>query len=432
MKKTLASLLILITLPVCSQNWTSWRGDNHTGAIGSGNPPIEFSETQNLKWKTPIPGKGHATPIVWGNQIIVQTAVATDKKPAAGEPDQEGQRMGPPSSGTEFIHQFLVLSVDLQTGKILWQTQVAEEIPLERTHELGSWASNSPVTDGENIYAYFGSRGLHCLDFKGNILWSRDFGQMEKVMSFGEGASPALYQNLVYILWDHEGPSYLYALDKNTGKEVWVAERDEKTSWSTPVVTEVNGRAQIITTATNHITGYDALTGEVIWTSQGLTRNVIPNPIVSEGILYALSGYRGNAVQAIDLAKAKGEIYGTDAILWEYNMDAPYTPCAVLMDGLIYFHRTNHGYLTCLDAKTGEVKYSKEKLEGITDLYSSPTGVSDRIYIASDGIVDVIQAGPTFKLLASNPLEDDFHASPIFIGDLMLLRGFKSLYCFGK
>lgn len=432
MKAWMTALLVILCLPGNAQNWPSWRGYNHTGAAGEGNPPVVFSETENLKWKITVPGKGHATPIVWDGQIFLQTAVETKRKPAADEPGQEEKRLGPPSSGTDYIHEFFVISVDLETGQTLWQTKVAEELPLERTHELGSWASNSPVTDGIHLYAWFGSRGLHCLDFTGQILWSRDFGQMEKHMSFGEGASVFVYQDLIYVLWDHEGPSYLYALNKHSGKEVWVAERDEGTSWSTPLVVEVNGEPQVITNATNQITGYHARTGDVIWTSTGMTRNVIPNPVYGDGILYLMSGFRGNAIQAIDLERAKGAVYGTDVILWEYNQDAPYTPAPVLMNGLIYLLRTNHGYLTCLDAKTGAVQYSKEKLTGISDLYSSPTGVQDRLYIASDGIVLVVQAGPQFNLLASNKLDDDFHASPVIIGDQLILRGFKSLYCFSS
>jgi len=215
-----------------------------------------------------------------------------------------------------------------------------------------------------------------------------------------------------------------------TGEDVWITERDEGTSWSSPLVLKVNGKLQVITSATGNITGYDFESGKVIWTSTGMTRNVIPNPVYGDGILYLMSGFRGNAIQAIDLAKAKGNISGTDIILWEYNQDAPYTPCPVLLNGLIYFHRTNHGFLTCLNAKSGEVFYSKEKLEGISDLYSSPTGVNDRIYIASDGIVVVIAEGKEFKILASNKLDDDFHASPIILENQLLLRGFKSLYCF--
>ena len=333
-----------------------------------------------------------------------------------------------PASQTEFIHQFKVISVDKTSGKILWQTVVKEELPIERTHELSSWASNSPVSDGENIYAFFGSRGLYCLDFKGNIKWERDFGQMEIVASFGEGSSPAVYQDKVFVQWDHQQKSYLYALDKNTGKEAWTAEREEITSWATPLVVEVNGKAQLITSATNKVRSYDAETGEVIWEATGMTRNVIPNPMYADGILYLLSGFRGNAIKAIDLAKAKGDITGTGTILWEYNQDAPYTPSPVLMDGKLYFLKGNNGVMTCLDAKDGKVVYSNQKVEGISTIFSSPTGCKDKIYIAATGAVLVVKAGSEFSVLATNTLDDTFHASPVIVGNDLILRGFKSLY----
>jgi outer membrane protein assembly factor BamB len=394
-----------------------------------GTPPSEFSETKNIKWKTEIPGKGHATPIVWGDQIIVLTAVPTDKKPAQGEATQESSRLGPPSSGTEFIHKFQVISVDRKTGKIQWERTVKEEIPIERTHNLGSWASNSPVTDGENIYAFFGSRGLYCLDFKGNILWDRDFGQMEIVMSFGEGSSPSVYKDKVVVLWDHEGASFIAALDKKTGKDVWKVERQEKTSWASPLIVEVNGKAQVITAATSKVRSYDFETGELIWECTGLTRNVIPNPVYADGTLFVMSGYRGNALLAINLAKAKGDITTTDAIIWKYLQDTPYTPSPVLMDGKLYFLKANNGTITCLDAKDGKVNYSNQILPGIVNIYSSPTGAGGYLYIAGDGVVDVIKAGPSFELVSNNKLDDTFHASPVIIGNDLFLRGFKSLYC---
>jgi outer membrane protein assembly factor BamB len=413
-------------------NWPQWRGPDETGAARSGNAPIEFSETKNIKWKTEIPGKGHATPIIWGNQIIVLTAVETDKKPAAGEASQEAGRLGPPSNGTDFIHVFKVISVDRNTGKIQWETKVREEIPLERTHNLGSWASNSPVTDGENIYAYFGSRGLFCLDFKGNILWERDFGQMDIVMSFGEGSSPSIYKDKIVVLWDHEGASFITALDKKTGKDIWKIDRAEKTSWASPLIVEVNGKAQVITAATSKVRSYDLETGELIWECTGLTRNVIPNPVYADGILYVMSGYRGNALFAIDLAKAKGDITNSDVILWSYLQDTPYTPSPVLMDGKLYFLKANNGTMSCLDAKDGKVYYTNQKLPEIVNIYSSPTGAGDHIYVAAEGIVNVIKSGPAFEVLRTNKLDDTFHASPIIIGKDLFLRGFKYLYCISE
>lgn len=431
-------VFLLITLPgksTAQQNqlsdWSQWRGPMHTGAAPAGNPPVEFSETKNLKWKTEIPGKGHATPIVWKNNIIVLTAVATHEKPAAGQ-TAAGTDSPMAANKAETIHEFKVLLIDRHNGKIIWDRTVTREMPLEGTHELGSWASNSPCTDGERIYAYFGSRGLHCLDFDGNILWQKDFGQSNKHMSFGEGESPYLHENRIFVQWDQNGESFLVALDTRTGEEVWKKERDEVTSWSTPLVVEVNGKAQVITSAPNQVRSYDAETGEVIWFSTGMTRNVIPNPVYGDGILYVMSGFRGSALQAIDIARAKGDISGTDVILWTYNQDTPYTPNPLLMGGKLYFLRVNNGFLTSLDAKTGEVVYARENIQGISTLFSSPTGVNDRIYIATKNSVVVVSAGKEPRILAANTLGDDFHASPVIVDNELILRGFSSLYCFSE
>lgn len=410
-----------------TNNWPEWRGLYNSGAVAGGNTPSEFSETKNLKWKIEIPGKGHATPIVWENQVIVQTAVATDKKPEKAVVSAASPMA---ASSTEFIHQFIVISVDKNTGKINWQTIVKEELPAERTHDLGSWASNSPMTDGEYIYASFGSRGLFCLDMKGNIKWQRNFGQMEIVASFGEGSSPALGKDKVFIQWDHQGKSFLYALNKKTGEDAWKKERDEITSWATPVVVEINGKTQVITSATNKVRSYDSESGEIIWECTGMTHNVIPSPVYADGIVYLMSGFRGTTLKAIDLAKAKGDVTGSPAILWEYNQDTPYTPSPLLMDGKLYFLKTNNGILTCLNAKDGKVIYSNQKLNGITNIFSSPTGNKDKIYIAASGVVDVVKAGSNFELISQNTLDDTFEASPIITGNDLILRGYKYLYSF--
>ena len=411
-------------------NWPEWRGLYNTGAVNGGHTPTEFSETKNVKWKTEIPGKGHATPIVWGNQIIVSTAVATDKKGEKTDASAPASPMSP--TQTDLVHQFKVISVDKTSGKINWQTVVAEEMPLERTHELGSWASNSPCTDGENIYAFFGSRGLYCLDMKGNVKWKRNFGQMDIVASFGEGSSPAISKDKIFIQWDHQGKSYMYALDKKTGAEAWKVEREEITSWATPLVVEMNGKTQVITSATNKVRSYDAETGQIVWECTGMTRNVIPNPMFADGILYLMSGFRGNAIKAVDLAKAKGDITGTPAILWEYNQDASYTPSPILMDGKLYFLKGNSGIMTCLNAKDGKVIYSNQKIDGITNIFSSPTGNNGKIYVAATGVVDVVKAGAEFSLLAKNTLDDTFEASPVIVGNDLFLRGAKYLYCISE
>jgi len=408
-------------------NWAQWRGPNETGVAPSGNPPVDWSETSHIKWKSDIPGIGHATPIIWGDQIILLSAVKTDK---TGTSENQGEN---PANLTakDYIHKFEVISVDRNSGKIQWQTTVREELPFFQTHEFGSWASNSPTTDGENIYANFGSHGIYCLNFQGKILWERDLGRMEKRMNFGEGSSPVLYKDKLIILRDHEGQSMLYVMDKRSGKTLWEVKRDEGSSWSTPLVIEYKGSPQLITSASNLIRSYNVETGKIIWSCSGLTSNVIPSPVYADGIVYLMSGYRGNALLAIDLSKASGNITGSDAIVWEYGESTtPYTPCPVLKDGKIWFLKANNGYLTCLDAGTGKEYYANQRLEGIRNIFTSPVAVDNRIYIAgTNGSFYVVKAGTTFEVISQNTLDDNFFASPVILGNDLFLRGVKALYC---
>jgi outer membrane protein assembly factor BamB len=429
-----ALLLNAQMAPVASEaDWYQWRGDFNTGVAPAGNPPLEWGEGTNVKWKTETPGVGHATPIIRGNQIILLSAVPTDQKADIPESAGDGERNPMSPTSTQFIHRFVVMSVDRNTGEIQWQTTVREELPFSSTHQFGSWASGSPVTDGERIYANFGSHGLYCLDFEGNILWEKDFGRMEKVMSFGEGSSPVLRGNHLIILRDHQGESSLLVLDKHTGELSWQAEREEISSWSTPLVVEVDGRSQVITSATNKVRSYDLTTGTLVWESTGLTRNVIPSPVYANGIVYVMSGYRGNALMAIDLSRAKGDITGSSAILFTYDQNTPYTPGPVLMDDRLYFLKANNGYLTCLDAKDGTAYYTSQKVEGINEIFTSPLGVKDRLYIiGTDGTGVVVKHGDQFEVLAQNQLEDRFFASPVVVGDALFLRGEKHLYCISE
>jgi outer membrane protein assembly factor BamB len=415
-------------------NWPQWRGPYANGVVPKGDPPIEWSESKNVKWKVEIPGKGHATPIIWEDQIILVSAVQTEQKVEPEEPAEEGdqhQWMSPTS--TDYIHEFVVISVDRKNGNIQWQTTVREALPNSSTHQFGSWASNSPVTDGKRIYAYFGSQGLYCLNREGKVIWERDFGLMEKHLSFGEGSSPVLHEDKLIVVRDHNGQSVLYILNKSTGEDILKIERDEQTSWPTPYIVEYDGKDQIIASATNKIRSYDMSNGEVLWECSGMTRNVIPMPVGANGMVYLMSGFRGSSLLAIDLSKAKGELTDSLAFAWTYNQNTPYTPSPVLMNGKLYFLKVNNGYLSCLDAKTGKVYYSAQQIEGIKNIFTSPVGVKDRLYISgANGIFAVVKQGENFELLSKNILDDGFHASPVVVGNNLYLRGLKYLYCISE
>jgi outer membrane protein assembly factor BamB len=415
------------TLPDRTDYWPQWRGPRANGSAPFAHPPLEWSETRNIKWKIDLPGKGSSSPIVWGDYVFVTAALPS------GSGDVNGPQQEADSGGTSIsnpVQKFVVLALNREDGKMLWQKTVRQEAPHEGTHPTGTFASNSPVTDGQHVYAYFGSRGLYCLDLQGNLVWERDFGDMRKLRAFGEGSSPVLYDEKILILWDHEGPSFLFALDKKTGKEIWTVSRDEVTSWSTPLVVDSGGLRQVITSATNRIRSYNLDDGSLIWECSGMTRNVIPSPVTIDDIVIMMSGFRGSSLLAVRLGDTKGEISESDSILWKLDRDTPYTPSPLLYDETLYFLKSNNGILSSYHAKTGEQFYGPQRLEGLGSVYSSPVGAAGRVYISDrEGNTLVIRHGREFEILTTNTLEDGFDASPAIVDDQIYMRGHEHFYC---
>lgn len=392
-----------------NENWPMWRGPDATGAAGSGNPPITWSETENIKWKVEYPGEGISTPIIWDNKIFFLTSIESEKEGA---------------------YKFDFVCMDRSNGKILWQKTAAETVPHEGHHDTGSFASNSAVTDGEFVWASFGSRGVHCYDVDGNHKWSKDLGKMRIAMGFGEGASAALAGDTLIVVMDHEDNSAIYALNKENGDIIWQKDRDEGTAWATPLPVEVNGKLQVVTNATKLIRSYDVGNGDLLWQCSGQTSNVIPSPVTGHGMVICTSGFRGNKIQAIELGHT-GNLNGTDAIKWETsNKTTPYVPSPLLYGDKFYVLFGNNAVLSCYNAQTGKPYYESQNLTGAGGYYASPTGAGDKVYLASqNGVTIVINNSDTFEVLASNKLDDRFDASPAVSGNELFLKGKKYLYC---
>ncbi|MXX75245.1 MAG: PQQ-binding-like beta-propeller repeat protein [Holophagales bacterium] len=405
--------------------WPAWRGPSRTGSAPAGNPPIEWSETQNVRWKKAMPGLGLSSPIVWGDRLYLTTAVPTGEMVA--NPRPAGRRDGIPP---DQVLSYEVHALDRADGSTAWKRTVRTEAPHGSTHPDGTWASGSPVTDGDVLVAFFGSQGLYAFDLDGNELWRRDFGDMRTRLGFGEGSSPALHGDRVFVIWDHEDDSFMVSLDKKTGQEIWRRDRDEMTAWTTPLVVEHGGRTQVITSATNRVRAYDADTGEAIWQATGMTLNAIPSPVYSDGVVYLTSGFRGSKLMAVRLDGAEGDVTGTEQVVWSVDRDTPYVPSPLLHEGVIYFTKSNSGILSAFAAPTGEALYRNQRLGAVRNVYASPVGVGDRVYFTSrDGEFLVAKAGRTFEVLAENELDDRFDASPAIVGDEIYLRGRRNLYC---
>ena len=411
------------------KNWHHWRGPHATGAAVEANPPTTWSETENIRWKVAIPGIGHAAPIIWEDKIFIQTAV--EGKEEKAEDDNLFGGFFQKDSGPKY--KFDLLAINRSDGSILWQKTLREISPHEGTHQDATYASNSPVTDGEHIYAYFGSRGLYCVDMMGNVKWEKDIGTMYKRNTFGEGSSPVLYGNTLVIVQDHEGDSFITALDKRTGDVLWKTDRNERTTWFSPIVVEQDGKPQVITTGTNRVRSYDLETGKLLWEGDGLTANAIPSPVAADGFAYLMSGFRGNELQAVQLAKAMGDISGSEAIVWEHGRDTPYVPSPLLYGDILYFLKSNDGILSAFNTKTGQAHYGPKRLQGVSGVYASIVAAADHIYIAGrNGTVNVVQHGPEFTIVAENTLDDSFNASPAIVGSELYLRGGQYLYCIAE
>jgi outer membrane protein assembly factor BamB len=267
----------------------------------------------------------------------------------------------------------------------------------------------------------------------GAPVWQKDLGDKKMRNQFGEGSSPALHGNTLVVVWDHQGESFIAALDKRTGEERWRVARDEIDTWSTPLIVEHAGRAQVITNGMKQVRSYDLETGTLVWYGAGTTMNPIPSPVAGGGLVFLTAGFRGNNLKAVRLDAAKGDITNTAAIVWTLDRDTPYVPSPLLYDGILYVLKSNNGILSAFDASTGKPHYQLTRLEEAPSVFASPVGAAGRVYIPSqDGTTVVFKHGPAFEVLARNKLDDGFNASPALVDGEIYLRGFKSLYCIAE
>ena len=407
--------------------WSEWRGPNGTGVALNGKPPIEWSPEKNIRWKTALPGRGHSTPVVLDNRIFLTSAVPFGTKLA---PKMSGRPGEHDNLAVDSKFQFIVMCVDRKDGKLLWSKVVHEALPVEAGHNTASLASASPVIDSQHIYAHFGSHGLYCLDFDGNVKWQKTFGQMHSKHGHGEGASPTLSGNTLIVNWDHEEKSFLVALDKTTGKELWHRERDEDTSWSSPIVIELDGRKQVVVCGTNRVRGYDLQTGEILWHCGGMSSNIVATPVFANGVLYVGSSYEKKVLMAIDLRNARGDLTNANHVLWSKTRGTPYVPSMLLYDDALYFLTHYQNVLTRVHGPTGTDSPGPIRLGSLGNIYASPVGSNGHVYVTDlSGTTEVITHTEIPRTVAVNRLDDAVNASLAFVGNEILIRGEKQLYC---
>ena len=421
-----------------SSNWPQWRGPESQGVSPEKNLPTEWSETKNVLWKTPIPGRGFSQPIIWNNRVFLTTDIEGGPAPATHQPPKHmvGQTefKHPEWAGVDLLHTFKVLCLDRDSGKILWEQVAYEGTTYDYRHKRGNYAAPTPVTDGKYVWAYFGSEGLFCYDFSGKRIWKQSLGPIG-TMGMGVGTSPVLHENLVIVLCDQEfdaKDSFMVALDKNTGKEVWRIKRPIQASWSTPVIVKTASRAELVASGNEFLISYDPATGKELWRTGGLRSHAIATPVIGHGLAILSSGYPQKVITAVKLG-GSGNLDNTEQIAWRYNKGTAYVPSPILYEDYLYL-MSDAGILTCLNPKTGETVYEGGRIPIATKFYgASPVAVDGKLLLTSDdGDTFVIKAGPKHEVLGQNSIGEPCRTSIAIADGKLFIRGEKHLFCIGK
>lgn len=434
----IALLLTLATYPTLAKrntNWPQWRGEGQ-GISEETGLPSEWTDSKNIKWKTPIAGRGHSSPIVWGKRIFLTTALDGEQVPGRTPGVTHKLLDGtdfvhPDAVGADLRHTFKVICLDRESGKVLWE-RVAYEGPVhDSRHKKASFASSTPATDGKYVFAFFGSEGLYAYDYNGKQLWKQDLGKLGTA-SVGYGVSPILYGNLVIMQCDESGgKSFVVAFDKKTGKEAWRAARKVDVTWSSPVLVRTPNRTELVAAAAEAIIAYDPATGKELWRHKGLESNAVPTPVVSDDIVVVTSGYPTKIALALR-GGGNGDVTGTKQLVWSYNKGTAYVPSPILYGDYVYL-MTGNGSITCLDAKTGKMQYEGARVPKATTFMASPVAYEGKILLTSEeGDTFVLRAGPKHEVLQTNSLGEPVYASPAISDGLVFIRGEKNLYAIGN
>ncbi len=417
-----------------TSNWPQFRGADSTGVSANEGLPDRWSATENVEWKSELPGRGWGSPVVWGNRIFLSTVVNSGET----EPLKKGLYFGgdrPQPSST--IHEWKVLCLELETGNLVWERTVKKGAPTTSIHLKNSYASETPITDGERVYVCFGNVGIFCFDFEGQEVWNYLLPSRPTRFGWGTAASPVLHGNSLYYVSDNDEKSSLSSLDKQSGSLLWSIDREEKSNWATPFVWVHGDTTEIVTAGTGAVRSYDQQ-GKLIWSLKGMSSITIATPYVADGLLYISSGYVLDPVKALyaiksgasgDLTLAKGET-SNPFIAWSSQKIAPYNPTTLVDQGRLFI-LYDRGTVGCYEAQTGATLYEGQRLQRGSAFTASPWSYGKKIFcLDEDGVCSVIAAGDKFEVLHTNSLADDeiCLSTPAIAGDRLLIRTDKRLY----
>ena len=425
----------LVPLTAADQ-WPRFRGPLAGAVADDPSLPDTWSETENVVWKTDIPGLAWSSPIVWDDHVIVTTAISSGKEamPIPGLYDPGDDQGSVRSSAAT---RWMVYDVSFETGRVRWATEMRTGQPGTARHIKNTFASETAATDGERIYVNFASIGiLSALDMNGQVAWVRELGAFDGSSAFGTATSPVLHNGRVYVVNDNAKQSFIAAFDARTGREIWRTSREETQSWATPFIWENELRTEIVTASTNRVRSYD-LEGKLLWELQGMTILATPSPFAAHGLVYISSGYPGQAPRPVyairpgasgNISLKEGET-SNQYIAWYQPLLGTYNTSAVVY-GDHYYTLLDRGFLLCHDAKTGQQIYGRQRISAESSGFtSSPWAYNGKVFVMSeDGDTFVIQAGPEFKILHKNSLNEMTMASPAIVRGSLIIRTQGKLY----
>jgi outer membrane protein assembly factor BamB len=439
----LLGLFVLSTLGSASVrgndggNWPQWRGPGGLGVSAESGFPTEWSPTTNVKWKTAIPGRGHSSPIVWGDRIFVTTSIRGEHVPGRKAPihlgfDREPGYVHPDSVDVDYRYTLKALGIDARSGRILWEQTAYEGVMYDDRHRKNTYASPTMTTDGRLVYAFFESPGLYAYDFDGHLQWQTSLGGIIKA-GLGPGTSPVIFENLVILQCDQEmgDGSFIVGLDRRTGKEVWRTARTQRRSWATPLLVRVDDHVELVASGAESIVAYDPANGRELWHANGTQSHPIPSPVAGHGLVFVTAGSQAKRALAIRLGRS-GDLTDSSSIVWRYNKGTAYVPSPILYGRYLYL-LTDPGLLTCLDAVSGEVVYQGGRVPVPATFTASPVAFDNLLLLTSeDGDTFVVKAGPTHQVVATNSVGEPVFASPALAHRTIYIRGERHLFALGK
>ncbi|HTM27319.1 MAG TPA: PQQ-binding-like beta-propeller repeat protein [Vicinamibacterales bacterium] len=420
-----------------SAQWPQWRGPGGLGISPEHDVPLEWSPTTNIKWRTEIPGRGHSSPIVWGDRVFLTTSIKGEQVPGRKAPvhldfSRKPGYVHPDSTDVDYKHALKVLAIDAKSGNVLWERVAYDGEMADDRHRKNTYASSTMAADGERAYAFFESAGLYAYTFDGALVWKKDLGGIIKA-GLGPGTSPVIYKDLIILQCDQEmgDGSYIVALDRKTGAEVWRANRTNRRSWATPLIVNTGARDELIASGAEAVVSYDPATGAELWRANGTQSHPIPSPVATKGLVFMTAGSQAKVALALRPG-GSGDLRDSPSVVWRYNKGTAYVPSPIAVGDYLYL-MTDTGLLTCIDALTGERKYEGGRVPVPATFTASPVAVGGWILLTSeDGDTFVVKAGPVHEIVRTNSVGEPVYASPAIAGGTIFIRGEKHLFAIAK